>query len=66
MTMAYRRKISTGQHASPPTDERECLEAIWSVGRSCKSCGLTECYRHGWAKQRVDADNRRLVEEKTT
>ena len=40
--------------------ERECWTAIWSQGRDCKTCWI-KCYRAGWEKARVDADNRRLV-----
>ena len=46
-----------------PTGEKECLEAIWSVGRACKSCEHA-CYRRGWDKRQVDVDNKRLVKAK--
>lgn len=32
--------------------ERECLEAVWSVGRACKNCPA-DCYQAGWEKKRV-------------
>lgn len=44
--------------------ERECLESCWSNGRACKTCSA-ECYRQGWPKTRVDADNQRRVAEKS-
>lgn len=43
---------------SEPCPNRECREAIWSQGRACKQCDR-ECYRRGWEKWRVDADNAR-------
>ena len=43
--------------------ETECLTAIWSEGRSCKDCWI-ECYRRGWKKPAVDADNRAMVKAK--
>ena len=39
---------------------KECLEAIWTQGSSCKDCQLT-CYRAGWSKQRASADNKKRV-----
>ena len=45
--------------AAPPTADRECLEAIWSQGRSCKRCPV-DCYRRGWSKGLVDVDNQSL------
>lgn len=48
-----------------PDHRSECREAINTQGRSCGAkrdpCPLTKCYRHGWAKWRVDADNLELV-----
>ena len=38
--------------------DHECQEAIWSEGRACRAC-YVDCYRRGWSKRRVDADNRR-------
>jgi hypothetical protein len=46
-----------------PTHGQECLEAIWSEGRACRECKVA-CYRRGWCKARVDADNLRLVKAK--
>jgi hypothetical protein len=43
--------------------ETECLAVIWSRGSSCKECWV-ECYRRGWKKPRVDADNARLVRKR--
>lgn len=45
--------------------ETECREAIWSEGRSCRKCRYEpepgrRCYRSGWPKKKVDADNERL------
>ena len=48
---------------SPPGDT-ECLECIWSQGRSCRVCYREDCYRRGWDKRRVDRDNAELVREK--
>lgn len=45
---------------SEPKDG-ECLEAIWSQGASCRTC-YVDCYRKGWTKKRVDADNKKLCE----
>lgn len=56
------KKIHLCHHAAKPTDGRECLEAIWSQGRACKACSVA-CYRQGWAKVLVDADNRVRVAE---
>ncbi len=39
---------------------KECLEAIWTQGNSCKGCSVT-CYRAGWSKQRASVDNRKRV-----
>lgn len=36
---------------------------IWSQGRACRTCGTT-CYRKGWNRREVDADNRKLVAKK--
>jgi len=47
-----------------PPGEKECLEAVWSEGRACKRCYRDDCYRHGWAKDAVDSDNRRWCREK--
>ena len=44
--------------------ERECLEAVWSMGRSCKKCYRDTCHRQGWTKYQVDNDNSRRVAEK--
>lgn len=43
-----------------PKPGLECWTAIWSEGRACKSCDH-ECYRRGWLKWQVDADNHQLV-----
>lgn len=50
----------SGRHE--PTAQEECSGAIASVGRACKACWVA-CYRQGWPKPRVDADNKRLVAE---
>jgi len=44
----------------PPTDERECAEAVNSQGSSCKKCQV-KCYRRGWDKQAVTRDNVKRV-----
>jgi hypothetical protein len=49
-------------HFRSEPGKTECLEAIWSEGKSCKGCWV-ECYRKGWPKKQVDADNARLVAE---
>lgn len=43
--------------------DKECLIAVWSVGRACKKC-RANCYRQGWSKLAVDRDNLRLVRER--
>lgn len=48
--------------AAEPRPGRECYEACWSLGRSCRFC-QSKCYRNGWDAARVMADNKRLVEE---
>jgi hypothetical protein len=47
-----------------PPEDKECLEMIWSNGRACKSCYRDDCYRQGWAQQRVDLDNQARIEAK--
>jgi hypothetical protein len=47
-----------------PTANHDCYEACWSQGRACRICNHRECYRRGWRKERVDADNQRLVAAK--
>jgi hypothetical protein len=42
----------------------ECQEACWSQGRSCRACPVA-CYRQGWSKRLVDADNAALVASKS-
>jgi len=39
--------------------ENECLQAIWSQGGACKKCEKN-CYRKGWSKATVTADNRKI------
>jgi len=46
-------------------DKTECLEAVWSQGRSCRRCSKAGCYRRGWSKAMVDGDNRRVRKEAT-
>jgi len=43
--------------------EHECWVAIWSNGRACKTC-VHSCYRAGWFKSQVDADNLHLIKQK--
>jgi hypothetical protein len=40
--------------------ETECWEAAWSEGEACAECDV-QCYRSGWPKSQVDADNARRV-----
>lgn len=54
------KSIHVCTFARQPDEERECLEAIWSVGRACKKC-VSDCYRRGWPKWAVDTDNKILV-----
>ncbi len=51
-----------GPNTSVP-GKTECYEALWSQGRACKRCKHPTCYRKGWEKWRVDADNKALVEK---
>ncbi len=44
---------------SPPGD-KECREAVWSQGASCRECQV-DCYRRGWIKRRATADNAQRV-----
>ena len=55
-------KVHICNFASEPK-EFECYEAIWSFGKECKNCNVT-CYRKGWIKSQVDADNKKLVRTK--
>lgn len=48
----------------PPTSDHDCREAMWSTGKECKKCPLKTCYRNGWTKKQVLADNKCIVEEK--
>jgi len=43
-----------------PTVNKECLEAIWTQGTSCKDCTIN-CYRAGWVKRQATLDNKRNV-----
>jgi hypothetical protein len=45
-----------------PPQDRECRAAIWSWGRSCRTCRV-ECYRRGWTHRRVEMDNDRLCRD---
>lgn len=56
----YRLHIGTG-YEEP--GRYECDAAITSRGYACKKC-LARCYRRGWDKWLVDADNKRLVAER--
>ena len=47
-----------------PTDGHDCRRALWSDMRYCRTCHRDECYRQGWDRKRVIADNERLVKEK--
>ena len=58
--MSEMRVIATCNFRTPPA-EYECREACWSNGRSCRTCYRTDCYRRGWEKSLVDADNIRRV-----
>ena len=52
-----------GPHLRVPGKDGECPEAVWSQGRACRKCEHPSCYRVGWGKSNVDADNARLVRE---
>ena len=56
------KRIHVCHFAEPPTAKHECREAIWSQGRACRNCKVS-CYRSGWCKRAVDADNKKLVVE---
>ena len=43
--------------------EHECPEVMWSNGTSCRKCPVKSCYRNGWLKKQVDADNYKLYHE---
>jgi hypothetical protein len=45
-------------------EDKECLEAIWSGGRSCKKCYREDCYRQGWEQSKVTFDNWERVANK--
>jgi hypothetical protein len=47
----------------PPRD-KECLEMIWSSGKTCRKCPVT-CYRQGMTKTQVRVDNAKLVHRET-
>ncbi len=47
---------------SEPSDT-ECWEMIWSEARACKGC-YRDCYRKGWNKAKVTADNVERVRRK--
>lgn len=59
--MPNRKGNLCGPNISEPDRGRECLEAVWSVGRACKRCRHESCYRVGWPKWLVDADNKKRV-----
>ena len=44
-----------------PTETSECPEAMESLGRTCRNCPKKGCYRNGWLKPAVDADNKKIV-----
>lgn len=46
-----------------PMIGRECLEAVWSQGKSCRECNI-DCYRKGLSALQATSDNRRLVHER--
>lgn len=58
-----RRVIHLCDFASPPTIAHECYRAIWSQGSACKACAVG-CYRRGWRKWQVAADNVARVRRK--
>ena len=64
MSTSQRDKLHVcGPSLRVPGKDGECSEAVWSQGRSCKKCEHATCYRVGWSKSTVDADNARLVRE---
>ena len=52
-----------GPHVSEPSEAYECMEAMWSMGGSCRKCDH-DCYRRGYTKAQSLADNARLVQLK--
>ncbi|KKN07728.1 hypothetical protein LCGC14_1064060 [marine sediment metagenome] len=57
------RAVRICHHRTPPTDNAECMEMLWSGGRACKRCWV-ECYRRGWEYRAVLADNQARVKER--
>jgi hypothetical protein len=55
--------ICIGGFRTEPTAEHECREAVWTQGNACKSCEV-KCYRAGWNKEQVTADNKKRVAER--
>ena len=47
-----------------PTADHECSEVMWSNGTACRRCPVKSCYRNGWLKKQVDADNYKLYHKK--
>ena len=45
---------------TPPTDEHECREFGYSLGRACKRCPV-ECYRNGMTAKEALADNKERI-----
>ena len=45
---------------SEPTINKECQEAVWTQGASCKDCAVI-CYRVGWTKLQATLDNEQKV-----
>ncbi len=46
-----------------PAIGAECREMLWSEGRACRRCPV-DCYRRGWKRVQVFADNARMIEER--
>lgn len=56
----YGSVVHIGGFRSEPTGNKECLEAVWTQGDSCRTCSVL-CYRSGWTKQHSTMDNKLRV-----
>jgi len=48
---------------NPPTEDHECREFGYSMGRACAKCPV-ECYRNGMTAKEALADNKEMVRAK--
>ena len=63
MRLTKSSRVFFCSHRKPPGD-KECREMLWSEARACKRCPRDDCYRQGWSRDGVTADNLRLVKAK--